>query len=806
MSIFKSLNPNDKFRIPFNANKFFSFNSSSASTSSVNIYVQTFEYLTSSLNTFSSASTDVFNTVKYYQLDHLFYRNNKLDISNKLGDADYLDENRALYNRVNVLSIPTKLYGNRIKTDTFYYSGSLNTIVDDKKGNLIISGTQLISHSIDERERVFNIGPVNGFKKYNVNYNLYGKTTPNPQTYYNEEHVYDDSFYNNTITYKNILFREIDYGYNAKFPSIDFISDSSITSSIVAPHNETYNFNPDEDFTISMYIKPISASAYLICKSTSETTISTPVYQRSLNTTGSSQTMILKTQDQYPFEIFIDESQKLTFRKTDGTFTPTITASIDTGSIQHIVCMRSASTMEIWITGSKISSGSDTTIFQTENKSNLYIGSKGELSHFYTGSISNLMIFNSSRTTEQIKSLSSSINGSPYIGNIFYSNGLATITHPNYQEIFKPLNAQTERHYPLDGTSTSSIANNNSGSFHDVSRNNQNSTFYVNRTAGNSSTAIITYKSSSQATFETITHNNWTGQLMLFSSSLSSSVGIRGREFVEIPNYLFDRNGKWSISWVMKEANGFHGTESMFMGADLTTSEPTPFNSTLQGFIQFTNNNLLSIRDRSATIITATTSIPNRSASNHCVINFDGSNLSKTTVSFYVNGNFMGSSTKDNSGDLTSGSFGIDALGSGYWDTGHNTYGYSGSLGQVMFFNHLLTTESIQALNNNVGEGAYGNIMNEISFKNIHPIFENEYMCTVNADEYNFTHNISTRKIKSDQKPDLANFVTSSLWKPYITTIGLYNENHELLIVGKLGQPVRMSDETDTTFVLRWDT
>jgi hypothetical protein len=166
----------------------------------------------------------------------------------------------------------------------------------------------------------------------------------------------------------------------------------------------------------------------------------------------------------------------------------------------------------------------------------------------------------------------------------------------------------------------------------------------------------------------------------------------------------------------------------------------------------------------------------------------------------------MGSSTKDNSGDLTSGSFGIDALGSGYWDTGHNTYGYSGSLGQVMFFNHLLTTESIQALNNNVGEGAYGNIMNEISFKNIHPIFENEYMCTVNADEYNFTHNISTRKIKSDQKPDLANFVTSSLWKPYITTIGLYNENHELLIVGKLGQPVRMSDETDTTFVLRWDT
>ena len=32
------------------------------------------------------------------------------------------------------------------------------------------------------------------------------------------------------------------------------------------------------------------------------------------------------------------------------------------------------------------------------------------------------------------------------------------------------------------------------------------------------------------------------------------------------------------------------------------------------------------------------------------------------------------------------------------------------------------------------------------------------------------------------------------------------DENRELLVVGKLGQPICMSDETDTTFVLRWDT
>ena len=60
-------------------------------------------------------------------------------------------------------------------------------------------------------------------------------------------------------------------------------------------------------------------------------------------------------------------------------------------------------------------------------------------------------------------------------------------------------------------------------------------------------------------------------------------------------------------------------------------------------------------------------------------------------------------------------------------------------------------------------------------------------------------------------------FVTGStgalLWpvmqnnpQTFITTVGLYNEEGDLLVVGKLGQPLRTSNETDTTVVLRWDT
>ena len=93
-----------------------------------------------------------------------------------------------------------------------------------------------------------------------------------------------------------------------------------------------------------------------------------------------------------------------------------------------------------------------------------------------------------------------------------------------------------------------------------------------------------------------------------------------------------------------------------------------------------------------------------------------------------------------------------------------------------------------------------------INFQGSHLIYEHEYQCTIQEDEFNDTMNISARKIKSNQSEELADFTTGSLFKPYVTTIGLYNEDKELLVVGKLAQPIRTSDETDTTFVIRWDT
>ena len=49
------------------------------------------------------------------------------------------------------------------------------------------------------------------------------------------------------------------------------------------------------------------------------------------------------------------------------------------------------------------------------------------------------------------------------------------------------------------------------------------------------------------------------------------------------------------------------------------------------------------------------------------------------------------------------------------------------------------------------------------------------------------------------------NFVTHSDFRPYITTIGLYNDAGELLVVGRTSHPIKNDDKMDMSFVVRFD-
>ena len=93
----------------------------------------------------------------------------------------------------------------------------------------------------------------------------------------------------------------------------------------------------------------------------------------------------------------------------------------------------------------------------------------------------------------------------------------------------------------------------------------------------------------------------------------------------------------------------------------------------------------------------------------------------------------------------------------------------------------------------------------KLSFTNEHTVYENYITAHVKENEFNSTYNPSLRLTSSNAYSEIQNFATGSDFQPYATTLGLYNDDNELLMVAKFGQPVPISVETDMTFMIRYD-
>ena len=551
-SIYKKLTAQDIGQVPFNANKQYNIHSSSFESQSISNFSSSSNYLWSSasIESFSSGakdgvypSLDTKNSLKYFQLEHLFYKDFKLSLNEKLGHVHYLKHKRELYNQVRTISIPNGLCGSRIEPLTFKIKGNTD-IIDDSYGNLYVSSSTLSDYNTDIRTNVLRIGPEKGFKHYDLNimndefeaglFYRRGKQRLVSEPSYSKENIIDDSYFFNLLTYKNVTFSSQSLN-GGDFSGINF---NGTSSGIWIENDEKFHFNSGDDFTISLWanVKSGSPLSYLISKSTTKTIIPSTKSNRNfpINTqiTGALQTIDVPSSPQFPFEIYY-QNNAIYFSRSDGDATKTISSSFTAGTLQHVTCRVSSSQMKIFINGLGLgTSGSENFNRDTQNNANLYIGNKGEIANYFTGSLSQINIYDEALTNTQILNHYSSSNGSPYVGNIFYESGLVTITHPQY----------------------------------------------------------------------------------------------------------------------------------------------------------------------------------------HSALN-----------------------------------------------------------------------------------------ITDLQFQGSHLIYENEYKCTIEEHEFNYTLNPSARRNKNTNAQTLANFAISSSFKPYVTTVGLYSEEGELLVVGKLGQPTRMSDETDTTIVIRWD-
>lgn len=89
----------------------------------------------------------------------------------------------------------------------------------------------------------------------------------------------------------------------------------------------------------------------------------------------------------------------------------------------------------------------------------------------------------------------------------------------------------------------------------------------------------------------------------------------------------------------------------------------------------------------------------------------------------------------------------------------------------------------------------------KVKFKSTQTIYQQQYICQVDENEFNYTTNPTIANVSGS----VHDFVTGSDFTPYVTSIGLYNEIGELLVVSKLAQPFRMPSNTDVNFVIKYD-
>jgi hypothetical protein len=90
------------------------------------------------------------------------------------------------------------------------------------------------------------------------------------------------------------------------------------------------------------------------------------------------------------------------------------------------------------------------------------------------------------------------------------------------------------------------------------------------------------------------------------------------------------------------------------------------------------------------------------------------------------------------------------------------------------------------------------------SFSSSFNIYETQYKCTLRENEFNFSQN-PTLVSGSSNSGVLYGFATGSYFSPYVTTVGLYDNNYNLLAVAKLAQPLPTSAVTDTTILINLD-
>ena len=716
MSVYKPFKPQDYAVVPFNAHKQYDFTSASAAANKVT-YQTTFYDGDSPVDQYTS------DNIKYSQLEHLFYRNYVTDLVNKFGDVNYLKHKRVLYEKANVMSIPSGLYGHKINPGSFFLSdnGSSTIIVDDSYGNLLIKDTNIDDYITDPRSILLDISAVEKFKYYsylnshnqffNDLYYKKGQIRVNSVEYYNtpsNQYEYDDSYFLNKIHYNNINFDRFYFNAGSTNKSLTNIIFNGSNSEIKSYHDSKFNFNPGDDFSIEFWAgnKTLmsKATASIVLRTTNNIIAGTP-FSFFITSSDGTIKQYIPTDSFATGELFNNTFGTVSYDISEGTTVleraQALKAAIESPNGHN-------SKIEVNITTTSITG--DTLLLTQAVK-----GVDGNTTITYESYTLSTDTFGGGALMSPILPSSDSTFGGGSDTHAYLISKSTTKT-----EI--PSTTESENSYQLKETPA--------GQQYPFEVYIKNDTLYFERSDGDITSTVFT------------DFNISSSQHVICSvSSSTMQLYINGELKTTQTNNTIKRTQNKANLYI-----GNQGGNSKYYSGSLSQIKiyDKPFNST--------------------------------KALNH----YNSINGSPYIGNiFYSNGLITITHPKYNN-ILNFTSFGIG----------------------TMTVDNDNQAESIFT----VGGNNNSFTINKLKFQGSHLIYENEYQCKIDENEYNHTLNPSVRKLKTIENSELEDFTTGSLFKPYITTIGLYNKNNELLVVGKLGQPLRTSNETDTTLIVKWDT
>ena len=148
-----------------------------------------------------------------------------------------------------------------------------------------------------------------------------------------------------------------------------------------------------------------------------------------------------------------------------------------------------------------------------------------------------------------------------------------------------------------------------------------------------------------------------------------------------------------------------------------------------------------------------------------------------------------------------------------------SVYGGATTLGQVMlgsgsggdnpnakFIPDLMVSASIDDIVDHLASTRFGSgSLTAATFQNVTGINSTLLFCRATADEFNYSSNPTFRDTSGNITVIEPGNSTGQRSFTFVTTVGLYNSNNELLAVAKLSRPVEKNDEKDLSVRVRLD-